>query len=201
MCAYQPNIPLATDRLRTSQGDLLGNFQAAAGGLGTMLNPNQGYIQFPNQGGIPTPTGSQPGFYGSTPVLTGIEEILIAKNIIGPAFTQIPMTASILSTTAATSPANGLAGWTYLPSGILLKWECRNTPLASPSGTAITIPSGANNPPFNNLFFVIACPYGASSNPLSVVLQGVPPAPNAQTFVINVTAGPVTGFCYLAIGN
>lgn len=114
--AYQSTIPQPTDRLRTSQGDLLGNFAATSGGLGTMLNPNQGYIQFPNQGGNPTFTGAQPGFFAKTAY--GVSEIFVNRNIVGPAQQQIPFTASTLSTTAV---APGQHSWFFLPSGYLVK--------------------------------------------------------------------------------
>ncbi len=146
MCAFQPNIPQPNDRLRTSQGDLLGNFQASAGGLGTMLNPNQGYIQFPNQGAVPTLTGSQPGFFAKLTAapqpVTGVSELFVNKNVQGLAFRQIPMTASILSTNATPVTAN--PGWTYLPSGIILQWGTANIADNSnlaPVNFAITFPN------------------------------------------------------------
>jgi hypothetical protein len=115
--AYQPAIPQETDRLKDSQGDILGNFETTGSGLGSMLNPNQGYIQFPNQGAVPTRTGTQPGFYAATSY-SNISEIFVNKNITGPAQTQIPITASTLSTTA---PSTGQATWFFLPSGHLVK--------------------------------------------------------------------------------
>jgi len=128
--AYQSTIPQPTDRLRTSQGDLLGNFAATSGGLGTMLNPNQGYIQFPNQGGNPTFTGAQPGFFAKTAY--GVSEIFVNRNIVGPAQQQIPITASTLSTTA---PSNGQATWFFLPGGYLVKTGEQSFTVPAPTYT------------------------------------------------------------------
>jgi hypothetical protein len=162
-----------------------------SGGLGTMLNPNQGYIQFPNQGAAPTFTGSQPGLYGYTPLLTGVEELYVAKNIIGPAFSQIPMTASSLSNLA---PVLAQAGWTYLPSGILIKWN-GGGPYATGLNQAVTIPSSASVPAFNNLFLVIV--QGGTVPGNQVLLNALT---NANQFAVNVFNGPLA-FNYLAIGN
>lgn len=194
--AYQPNIPLPTDRLRVSQGDLNGNFQTSAGGIGTMLNPNQGYIQFPLQVGVPTPTGSQPGIYGLTPALTGVEELYLQKNNNGPAFYQVPFTASTLSNVA---PSNNIAGWTYLPSGILLKWGSFAGPFAATTLFSPTIPSSATVPAFTKLFFVQLGVQAGGSGAFNIVSAGVG-GDNLFSFISN-SGIPAGGFVtYFAIG-
>lgn len=113
--AYNQAIPQPTDRLRTSQGDLLNNF-ANAGGLGSMLNPNQGYLRFPNQGGDPTFAPPTLGMFGKTAYT--VNEIFVNKNIAGGLQAQIPFTASTLSTTA---PVLFQDSWFFLPTGYLIK--------------------------------------------------------------------------------
>lgn len=196
--AYQPNIPLATDRLRVSQGDLNGNFQNAggSGGLGTMLNPNQGYIQFPNQAIPPSLTANQPGLYGATPALTGVEELYVNKNISGPAFVQIPMTASFLSNTVPVQQTGGMTGWTYLPSGLLFVWG-KSGPIAPNTITSYTIPSGGEVPAFNAVFTLQVTSAGNPSNPVSAILPG---NVNPQIIQFYSLLGiPVSAY-FLAIG-
>jgi|SRR5579872_306630 len=127
---YQNNIPLAPDQLSRSQGDINGNFQilGAIGGIPGINNssgintaPGAGFnYLFLNAGNNP-PAGSvfanSNAFYSSA--VAGVNELFVNKNNqAGPV--QIPFTKSILST--AVAPVNGLKGWTYLPSGLIMKW-------------------------------------------------------------------------------
>lgn len=126
--AYQSNIPLPTDRLRVSQGDLNGNFQTTSGGLGTMLNPNQGYIKYPNQVATPTLTPTQPGIFAKMPgnppypVATGVSELFLNKNSFKNVVTtnEIPFTASNLSVETPTNAST--LNWSYLPTGIIIQF-------------------------------------------------------------------------------
>ena len=128
--AYNPLIPQATDRLRVSQGDLLGNFANTSSGLGTMLNPNQGYIQFPNQGATPTLIATQPGIYASkianppypVPIVSAISELFLNKNSFKNFVTtnEIPFTASNLSVELPTNAST--LNWSYLPSGYSIQF-------------------------------------------------------------------------------
>ena len=129
--AYSNNIPQATDRPNNSQPLILANFAA----IDTVVGINhvvfddpsgdQGkhkYISFPVQTGTPpTPpfVSGEPGMYSFANVATGQNEINIVK-LNQATDTIIPMTASILSITSA--PAANSAGWSMLPSGILIKW-------------------------------------------------------------------------------
>ncbi len=186
--AYQSTIPQPTDRLRTSQGDLLGNFAATSGGLGTMLNPNQGYIQFPNQGATPTPTLTQPGLYGSTPALTNVEELFIAKNVAGPSFIQVPMTASTLSLNA--NPVRGNSCFAYLPSGFIIQW-------GSFSGASTNTPVNFAIP-FPTRPLTVVCSLNSTSANLTAVLYVSNFVP--ASFNINFTGGATVAADYIAIG-
>lgn len=128
---YQQNIPQPTDLLSKSQGDLLNNFQS----INTLVNVNhvtfdtadQGkhkWVTFPVQGAIP-PAGAgflagEIGLYNATNATTTVNELYINKTNTVPTVIQVPMTASILSTNAA--PGNQTDGWSYLPSGLIIKW-------------------------------------------------------------------------------
>jgi hypothetical protein len=128
--AYNPNIPQPTDQLNQSQADLLANFQA----IQTLIDVNhvdfasgdQGkhkWVTLPSQGATP-PAGSgfaasELGAYNAVYALTSQHELFINKtNQV--TVVQVPSTASVLSANSA--PAQNSAGWTTLPSGIVLRW-------------------------------------------------------------------------------
>lgn len=138
--AYQSNIPQATDQLSVSQGDIQGNF-AVLGAIGgnaniasAALNGTAGFnfVMFPLPDAVlPTfPTG-QEALYNKTFAFTGysVNELTvhkIAQGSGGPTTSNIPLTASSASNTfydfGPLNNAFGARGWTYLPSGILLKF-------------------------------------------------------------------------------
>jgi hypothetical protein len=110
--AYKSNIPLATDKLSTSQSDLNGNFTE----INTYVNVDHVAFNGANQGKhkkATFPVAAAPGAAGAAEVgiyaanSGGVPELFINKTA-----TQIPFTASL--------KAN--AGWTYLPSGIIIQW-------------------------------------------------------------------------------
>lgn len=195
--AYNPAIPQATDRLRNSQGDLLGNFSDSSGGLGTMLNPNQGYIQFPIQGATPTLTPPQPGMYAQVGI-TGVQELFINKNIFGAAQNQIPFTASSLSTTA---PAAGQQSWFYLPSGYLVKCGTQNVIVPSPitTPTLITYPVNALIPAFATVISAQFSVYSANTTAYISITAGLS-ITGASCFINNVGIGSTVTVSYYTVG-
>jgi len=154
--AYQSNIPQATDLLAVSQGDILNNFSA----ISTYLNVNhvdfngadQGkhkWVTFPVQSMNPPVVfnAGEIGVYSFLSPVTGVNELYINKtNQV--TVVQNTITASVLSTTSA--PANNSSGWSYLPSGIIIKWGNGN----ANGNTAITFPVAANIPVFTEVFSV-----------------------------------------------
>ena len=156
---YQPNIPQATDQLSQSQSDLLGNFQA----LQTLIDVNhvdfasgdQGKHQFVElvaNGSAPAFTSTETGFYNKIPAspypLTTKNETFIHANLNSGA-ADIPMSASILSTS---TPAALTAGWTYLPSGLIMKWSSNVTITGY---ATVTFPTGGAIPAFTTCLMVI----------------------------------------------
>lgn len=99
--AYQANIPQPTDQLSKSQGDILGNFQA-------LFPFIQGVIDIPASAADPATTGDNI-IFAKLYSVTGNDEVYIQNEFAG---INYPITAS----------GNGNTGWTFLPSGILLKW-------------------------------------------------------------------------------
>lgn len=122
--AYNNNIPQPGDQISQSQGQILGNFQS----LYTWANVNHvsfdiadagkhKYVQFPVQSVAPAFTLGEIDLWNQAYATTGKNELFIRKENQA-ADVSIPMTASILGS----NPAPGVTGWTFLPSGILLKW-------------------------------------------------------------------------------
>jgi hypothetical protein len=129
--AYNYNIPQATDQLSVSQGQIQANFQAlgAIGGTAGVnnsagLNATAGfnYVYLPPVANPPVGSafGVNNAIFSSFNATTSQNEIYISKQNQATPNKTYPITASILSTNSA--PAASSTGWTYLPSGILIKW-------------------------------------------------------------------------------
>jgi hypothetical protein len=118
---YQPNIPQPTDQISQSQGDILGNFQA----LDPFIN---GIFNLPPQGSPPAGTGNNI-IYAMN--YLGTQQVFI-QNAAGT--TNIPITAQFVA---------GNAGWTYLPSGMLICWNQGTILAGNPTATVVfaTVPS------------------------------------------------------------
>jgi hypothetical protein len=176
--AYQSNIPLPTDRLRNSQGDLNGNFQTVNGGIGTMLNPNQGLCQFPVQAMPPTISANTPGLYCQAYVPTTFNELWV-QNSQG---VQTPMTAALLANT----------GWSYEPSGLLKNWGF--IPLSN-SGTTINYAKPYTTLAYSiQLTLVSAVPLAAVTTWFSAT--GTP----LNNFNFNFTGGGKQSAYFFAVG-
>lgn len=133
---YQPNIPMETDQISQSQSDIQGNFQA----LDPFIN---GIFNLPVQGSFPA-TGNNVIF---SKLYNGNIEVFI-QNPSGSK--QIPITAQFVA---------GNAGWTYLPSGMLMCWN---------QGTI-----GAGNATVTVLFNTVPSFPGFTTSSLSIQLTRV----------------------------
>lgn len=199
--SYQAAIPAATDQLSVSQGDLQNNF----GALNTYLGVNhvgfngsdQGkhvFITFPVQTVNPSVTPgfntAEIGLYNFNYSVTGKNELFVNK-ISGAGSVQKPITASLLSYNA--TPAQGTAGWTYLPSGLLIMWGTTN----SVSGTYIqTIPVGANIPVYTQILSVQITPFlSGGTTSFSAIFSGI-----VSPTQFNVWLSTTAGFNWLVIG-
>lgn len=203
--AYNANIPMPTDQLSQSQADLLGNFQA----LSTLINVNHVDFASADQGKhkwvtFPVQAGSPPIAFGAGEValysflnpITSQNELYVNKTNQATV-TQIPGTASILSVTS--NPGNNVSGWTYLPSGILLKWG-NSTATGS---TVINFPVAATIPVFTNVMSVLVTPFAAGGADSNIAVR-ISSFTNTTMTVYGsprITSGAAAaGFQYLAIG-
>ena len=134
---YNASIPQPTDQMSQSQQDLLDNFTE----INTFVTVDHVAFNGANQGQhakvtlpilaapvFPNP-GTDIGLYNAAGVTSTLSEGYVHKHIAGPAAIEVPFTESVLGSNA--TPAT--SGWTYLPSGILMKW-----------GNAVTI-NGTTN--------------------------------------------------------
>jgi len=157
--AYNNAIPQPTDRLKDSQADLLGNFQAIKTLIDinhvTFDTPNQGKhksVMMPNQvGAVPVFGATETGFYSATPIapqpLTGVNELFIHRQ---------DGTETIISGGDLQGLDFPLSGWSFLPSGLLIKWGLEPHPGGIPGfglGFSIYVfPVAANIPVFSKIY-------------------------------------------------
>lgn len=145
--AYDPTIPKATDLLSQSQSDILANFDAIDvwvnvdhAGFGSPVEGKHNKVSFPVQSPQSTFLAGEIGLYSFLNTLTTKNELYIA-NSSSPTV-RTPMTASLLSLTP--NPGSNVDGWTYLPSGVLVKWGSGT----ANGNTAFLFPVSANTPAF-----------------------------------------------------
>lgn len=207
--AFIYNIPQATDDPSISQGQFLGNF-TALGAIAGNGNPSSNsldstagfdWILLAAQANTPPiPANFQAGvigMYSALSSITGVNELYINKTNQATVF-QAPVTESILSTNSA--PAALSQGWTYLPSGLILKWG---------TGTSITgqftfnYLVSASIPAFTATISVqlqiLYTPAGDSNKAIS--LRGVS-ATGFTGYISNrtTTGAGTSSFTYFAIG-
>ena len=188
--SYNSTIPKATDIISQSQSDIQGNFAALA--------PfGNGYADFTVQSTnapiVSTDTGLFTKSYTATGSAVANNEMFIQTQVNGGASQKIfPMTASTLSNTAVSV---NLAGWSYLPSGLLIKWGNKDIS-SSNTNVYVDVDSISGGPAFTQIFNVQVTPYfGTTTNPLSA---GVLSPINAWTGTsigmwVNSTSGPASG--------
>lgn len=183
---YNQNIPQPNDQISQSQADLLNNFQS----LQTFLqvnhsdinSGNQGkhkFVEFPVQAVAPVTVGAEIGLYTRTSPLTAEAELVVLK--------QAGSTAPITSY-EITSAGYTVAGWSRLPSGILLKWGT-----SSPAGAgahAVVFPVGVTIPAFTAV-------YNAQVTPSSNIDVFVSALTGLQ---LTVTASGAGSFYYMVTG-
>lgn len=182
--AYNAGIPLATDQLATSQGDLLNNFAA----INTFVNVNHLPFNGADQGKhsqITFPLGPLAG----QPFTYGVGEIgLQSLNQLPTSIPDIWMTRGSGTAIPITGSLKATIGWTYLPSGILLKWGTGTAVAAG--NTIVTFPVAATNP-------VYVAVYSSLITPTSAITTYVA-ALSTTTITVNCSAAGT--FNYFVIG-
>lgn len=153
------------------------------------------FITFVAQNPVPVFVGTDEGMYSSnaviTPTINGSEIWLKKFYDSGLSNFDIPFTAAFISNTAAGTITNDMTqGWTYLPSGLVLKWG-RQTAV----GTTVTFPVGATIPAFANCFAVLMTPAAQVATTTTIAVTTV----TATAFTLSA-AGSGLQVRYFAIG-
>jgi hypothetical protein len=151
-------------------------------------------VTLPNQATAPTFAPPEVGIYNFVNATSAINELYISKSD----GTQVPSTAS----------AQNINGWTYLPSGLLLKWGTSAATRNALSTVTLPTPANAaNGPRFTNIFMVQAVQTfsaGPSTGDLNTALcVGNITIDNFQVFA-RANGLPNSGainIFYFAIGN
>ena len=177
MAIYQETKPLATDKLSTSQGELQQNFEA----IKDLIDENHETF---NNGASPegkhkkvdvtnialpaiepVAAGTDLTMYNYLNALTAQGEMYVRRN----GADGVPFTANKVEIGAAT-----LDGWSYLPSGLLMKWGTTTTTvtisLAAIAGVAPAFTSGP--------YVAFATPKDATHGAVGASITGVPAAAN-----------------------
>jgi len=157
--AYNASIPQAGDIIANSQSQILANFTALA-------SFGNGYADFPVQGAAPTLGMGDTGLYTLSNATTSANEMYIVKPTVD-APSNVPFTASSMSYNAM---AACLSGWTYFPSGLLVKWGTYQ--ITANGSTTVNVASTSGGPNFNKTFMAMVTP---------ILTTGATP-----TFVANV---------------
>ena len=210
--AFLPLIPQPTDRISVSQGNILNNFTILGSIAGntnpssSSLNTTAGFnwVYLPPNGAIPPSMASFPsgniGLYSAANSVTGQNELYINKTNQATVV-QVAATASSLSVTSA--PANGSSGWSYLPSGVLMKWG-QTTAINASDPFPFLYPTGANIPAFNAVFTVLITDIDANSGgaPFDhvVTIQSGTISATGFSLIYHSTPPATTIVNYLAIG-
>lgn len=201
--AFLPNIPQPTDQLSISQANILNNFQilgAIAGNANAgsaTINNIAGFnqINLALQGGtVPNFNGNN-GFWAGnfTHDATTTVETWAQYNQgtgLSAGQYQYPISASILSlfpTLASAPPGNG---WSYLSSGILVKWG------NSSGGTTVNIDTQSGGPAYTKTFAAFITPFGSVADYYTSTFTAAP----GPTLTANFAIVPTHQYYYYIIG-
>lgn len=195
--AYSNTIPAASDRIKDSQSALLANFQAIQTFIEvnheTFGSANEGehkFVTFPVQSPAPSFGAAKNGMYTLLNGTTSKNELYVHKQTFAGT-SDIPFTASILSTA---TPALAADGWTYLPSGLYIRFGSGNA-------NGLTTVTMSPAPP-TQLLTVVVTPYSSTTSYQDSTVRLVEITSNTQFKVygaVNGAAGAI-GFTYIAIG-
>lgn len=193
--AYNSAIPQSTDQLSQSQGQLLANFQAIQTLIGVdHINfnaVNQGMhnvVEFPSPTTFGGTVGAIIALYAKTSSYTSNPVLAFQKQAGG---SVVEMTEGALTTN----------GWSFLPSGLLLKWG-----QSTGNGDyTLTLPAGATIPAFGTALLAFLQPFasGSAVDPnVTVTLTGLT-ATTIRVFACPrlSSAGTNVTFNYLILGT
>jgi len=198
------NVPQVTQSLGQTQAAINTNFSTIDTAFSinhVQYNDgsgNQGkhkLVDFPVQPSAPSLASGDDGLYNLLSTLTSLNELFVHKQTFAGT-ADIPFTASTLSTSTPTALSSG---WTYLPSGFILKW-------GTGVGTGLQVvpfPTGANIPVYTT--HIITVPFiangGGGDVNQAIRLTAVGPAGFTAYCSPRTTTGSATvDYGYISIG-
>lgn len=200
MCPWNGNIPQPTDQLNNSQPALLQNFQA----IEQLVSVNHFDFNTANVGKhtqvtlpenlAPTPTViDTANIYSQLSPLTMHTELYWQRENNPPD----PTAAQIIQWTGGLSANNG---WTYLPSGMLVKWGSATTNAVP---YTVIFPMAGNIPGFATAVFIAAGANYATNSGITVsTIPGTLTPLQFQVRTIDVNNTDVdSSFWWIAIGT
>ncbi len=171
--AYDSTVPAATQRIDQSQSIIQANFAA-------LVSFGNGYAELSNQISAPTFSAGNDGLYTKSFATTSTNEMYIHIQRPAAATIDVPFTASKMSNTAYASSDNG---WTYLPSGLLMKWGSVNATSASVS---VDVAATSGGPNFLQAFRAFVSPFDSGTGVAFTC---------GQRTTVNATTGSFTAYC------
>jgi hypothetical protein len=183
MCPWNQNIPQPTDQISDSQNDLLNNFQS----INTLINVNHVTFDDPNQGKhffVEMPQQAAASVTAAGEV--GLQCLASAYGAGAPTLVYLPQSAG--TPIEMTSANIATQGWSFLPSGVLVKWGNFNA--AGPGAGAINL-NGAGQPHYgSSILFATFQPVGTTAHP----------DPNLSVY-INTTTTTVSSLAYTVVAR
>jgi hypothetical protein len=176
--AFNPNIPQPSDTLSQSQMDILANFQAIAPLFDQGIQP---FVILPEQGSAPATAIDEIALYSKD--VSGTPQLFMRQQSNGAEFNF-------------TSSSGGDNGWSYLPSGLLIKW---GGAAINSTGASINFQAISGGPVYTTVFrsFLTPNDTGTATN-FTVGIR----SPGTTTTIVIYANNPssTTGLRYFIIG-
>lgn len=147
--AYTTGVPAANQLVSQTQQPIQDNFTA-------LVSFGNGYAELTNQAVAPVFGAGNDGLYTKTYATTTTNELFVHRQGTA-ALNEVPFTASKMSNNAAAACDDG---WSYFPSGLLMKWGSVNAPGATANITPTATSGGPN---FTKVFRVFLTPFDSST--------------------------------------
>lgn len=180
---FQPSIPLASDLISVSQGDIKNNFQS----LSTAWNVNHvdfnasgagkhNFVEFPNQGADPAGAAAEMTLFSKT--AAAVSQLFYKRDASASSF-QL----------TGRDPAGTTNGTTFLPGGFIIIWGS----IAAAQNNVVQNFHTA----FPNNCFSVQITTNSASNPSASGINGF----TTTGFTFKSTSSGGIPIVYMAIGN
>ena len=144
--AYTSNVPQGAQQVSQTQSLIQANFQS-------LSSFGNGYAEMSLQSSAPAFATTSDGLYTLAYATTGTNELYVHRQAATAGLAEVPFTASKMSNTAA---ASCFSGWTYLPSGLLMKWG--QYQITSNGSTSVNVTATSGGPAFTQNFIILVTP-------------------------------------------